>query len=111
MAFGNRVELVGHHDVEVEIGPLVPGSARDRAEHADGQHAFVLLIRLDDRPQQRLVPGRAWQGSEKDGMRPRPLSDDLGWASKVQLVYAPPHKAPLSTPTAMCVRGQIDRLL
>jgi hypothetical protein len=35
MGFSNCVDIVGRHDVEVEIGPLVPGSTRDRPEHAD----------------------------------------------------------------------------
>ncbi len=65
MAFGNRVDLPRGHDVEIEIGPLVPGPAPDRAKHADGEHTFVVLAGVDDRPQQCLVPGRAWQRLEK----------------------------------------------
>jgi len=61
LPLGNRVDLAGGHDVEVEVRPLVPGPSPERAQHANREHAIVLLVGFDDRPQKCLVPGRARQ--------------------------------------------------
>ena len=61
--------------VEIEIGPLVPGTTRDRAEHTDRQHTFVVPVGLDDRLQQCLMSDGAWQGPDERRHPPRSLSD------------------------------------
>jgi hypothetical protein len=65
----NDLRIVGYHEVEVDIGQLMPGPGAHRAEHRHCAHPAIMLVMRDDVPDQGAVRATAKPGPSSHAAR------------------------------------------
>src|SRR6202012_382993 len=65
----NDPRIVLDHDVEVDVGQLMPGPGTHRAEHRHRAHPAVVLVMRDDLPDKSAVRATAKPGPASHAAR------------------------------------------